>query len=102
MLVLSRKLGERIRIGDDIEVVVLELGRDQVRLGITAPRSVAVHRQEVYAEIAEANRLASGDQASPVSEPHPEPDHAVAHAAANGHHAAASFTGLPARAKRSS
>lgn len=101
MLVLSRKLGERIRIGDDIEVVVLELGRDQVRLGITAPRSVAVHRQEVYAEIAEANRLASGDQAAPVAEPHPQPDH-VAHSSSNGHHAAASFTGLPARAKRSS
>lgn len=101
MLVLSRKLGERIRIGDDIEVVVLELGRDQVRLGITAPRSVAVHRQEVYAEIAEANRLASGDQSAPVAEPHHEPEH-VAHASSNGHHAAASFTGLPARAKRSS
>lgn len=59
MLVLSRKVGERIRIADDIEVVVLEVGRDQVRIGVQAPRDVSVHRHEVYCEIVESNREAA-------------------------------------------
>lgn len=59
MLVLSRKVGERIRIADDIEVVVLEVSRDQVRIGVQAPRHVTVHRHEVYCEIVEANREAA-------------------------------------------
>ncbi|MFZ4718691.1 MAG: carbon storage regulator CsrA [Ilumatobacteraceae bacterium] len=59
MLVLSRKVGERIRIADDIEVVVLEVSRDQVRIGVQAPRHVTVHRHEVYCEIVEANRAAA-------------------------------------------
>ena len=68
MLVLSRKAGERIRIGHDIEVTVLEFGRDFVRIGISAPRSVSVHREEVYCEIVEANRLASsGEAPSPTT-----------------------------------
>lgn len=48
MLVLTRKLGEDIRIGDDITVKVLEVRSGQVKLGITAPRKVAVHRAEIY------------------------------------------------------
>jgi carbon storage regulator len=59
MLVLSRKVGERIRIADDIEVVVLEVSRDQVRIGVQAPRHVSVHRHEVYCEIVESNRAAA-------------------------------------------
>ena len=59
MLVLTRRHGERIHIGEDIEVTVLEIGRDHVRLGILAPGSVAVHRDEVYQEILVANRAAS-------------------------------------------
>lgn len=59
MLILSRKAGERIRIGDDIEVVVLEVSRDQIRIGINAPRSVSVHREEIYQDIITANRLAA-------------------------------------------
>jgi len=47
MLVLSRKLGERIYIGDDICVTVVAIDRGKVRLGIEAPRSVPVHRQEI-------------------------------------------------------
>jgi len=47
MLVLSRKLGERIYIGDDICVTVVAIDRGKVRLGIEAPRSVPVHRQEL-------------------------------------------------------
>ncbi|MEI6495054.1 MAG: carbon storage regulator CsrA [Actinomycetota bacterium] len=63
MLVLARRVGENIRIGDDIIVTVLELSRDQVRIGIRAPRSVTVHREEVYEEIMAANREAAGPSA---------------------------------------
>ena len=59
MLVLSRRLGESITIGDDVIVTVLEVRGDVVRLGIEAPRSVRVHRQEVYRELQEANRAAA-------------------------------------------
>jgi len=48
MLVLSRKRGERIVIGDSIEIVVVEIRGDKVRLGIDAPSDIPVHRQEVY------------------------------------------------------
>lgn len=59
MLVLSRRLGENIRIGDDIKVVVLDVKGGQVKLGIDAPQSVQVHRQEIYERIQEANRHAA-------------------------------------------
>ena len=59
MLVLTRRHGERIHIGENIEVTVLEIGRDHVRLGILAPASVAVHRDEVYQEILVANKAAA-------------------------------------------
>ena len=51
MLILSRRTGETICIGDDIEVTVLEVRGNQVRFGITAPKEVAVHREEVYERI---------------------------------------------------
>lgn len=53
MLVLSRKLGESIMIGDAIKVTVVELGGDKVRIGIEAPRDIPVHREEVYRAIQE-------------------------------------------------
>ncbi len=60
MLVLSRKLNQSIVIGEgDIEVIVVSLDRDQVKLGIKAPRSVAVHRSEVYLEIQRVNEQAA-------------------------------------------
>lgn len=62
MLVLARRVGENILIGDDIVVTVLEMSRDQVRIGIRAPRSVSVHREEVYQEILLANREAADDR----------------------------------------
>ena len=55
MLVLSRKVEQKIIIGDNIEVAVLEIRGDKVRLGITAPLEVPVHREEVYQRIAEEN-----------------------------------------------
>jgi carbon storage regulator len=51
MLVLTRMIGESIMIGDDIEVVLLASDRSKVRLGIKAPQSVPVHRQEIYQAI---------------------------------------------------
>ncbi len=51
MLVLTRKPNQAIVIGDDVRVVVVSVDRDQVRIGIEAPRDVSVHRAEVYEEI---------------------------------------------------
>jgi len=51
MLVLTRKPNQAIVIGDNIRVVVVSVDRDQIRLGIEAPREISVHRAEVYAEI---------------------------------------------------
>lgn len=65
MLVLSRRVGERLVIGDDIVVTVIEVRSDGVRLGIDAPRSVSVHRAEVLEAVTAANVAASdvGDDA---------------------------------------
>ena len=51
MLVLTRKVGQSIVIGDEIEVVVLEVRGEQVRVGIRAPKNVTVHRKEIYEQI---------------------------------------------------
>ena len=51
MLVLSRRLGETLIIGDDIKITVLGISGNQVRLGIAAPKEVTVHREEVYRRI---------------------------------------------------
>lgn len=59
MLVLTRKINEKIIIGDDIEIVLVDIGKDQVKIGINAPRSVKVHRWEVYEEIQKENREAA-------------------------------------------
>jgi carbon storage regulator len=63
MLILTRKLGENIRIGEDIKITVLDVKGGQVKLGIDAPPHVAVHREEIYEKIREENRRAS--QVSP-------------------------------------
>ncbi len=59
MLILTRKKGESIVIGDDIEITVLELEEDQVRIGINAPKNVSVHRKEIYLEIQAENKRAA-------------------------------------------
>ncbi|MCZ6749337.1 MAG: carbon storage regulator CsrA [SAR324 cluster bacterium] len=58
-LVLTRKVGEVIIIGDDIKIQVLEIKGKQVRLGIEAPKKYAIHREEVYIRIHEENILAA-------------------------------------------
>jgi len=59
MLVLTRRAGESIVIGADIVITVLEVRGGQIRIGIDAPRSVAVHRAEVYEEVMAENRAAA-------------------------------------------
>ena len=59
MLVLTRKKDQSIVVGDSIEITVLEIQGDQVRIGISAPKNVSIHRKEVYLEIQEENRRAA-------------------------------------------
>jgi carbon storage regulator len=59
MLILTRRVGENLRIGAEVSVVVLDVNGNQVRLGITAPKSVTVHREEVFERIAQEERAAA-------------------------------------------
>jgi carbon storage regulator len=59
MLILTRKIGECIAIGDQIKVYVVDIRGKQVRLGIEAPSNAPVHREEIYQKILEENRLAA-------------------------------------------
>lgn len=59
MLILTRRVGENIVVGDDIVISVMEVRGDAVRIGIQAPRTVTVHREEVYRELQQANRAAA-------------------------------------------
>jgi carbon storage regulator len=59
MLVLTRRAGESVMIGDDVVITVLEARGDVIRLGINAPRDVQVHREEVWRELQAANRAAA-------------------------------------------
>lgn len=56
MLALSRKLNESVNIGGNIEITILEIKGDQVKIGITAPRSLQIYRKELYDQIQEENR----------------------------------------------
>ena len=59
MLVLTRKTGEAIQIGDDIEITVVSIKGDQIKLGINAPKNIEIHRKEIYLEIQKENEDAS-------------------------------------------
>ena len=59
MLILTRKLGQSITIGDDIKVTILDIHGKQVRLGVVAPQKVVVHREEIYQKIQEENKRAA-------------------------------------------
>lgn len=59
MLVLTRKSDEGVRIGEDIRITVVEIKGNQVRLGIEAPASVPIHRNEIYERVRRENRLSS-------------------------------------------
>jgi carbon storage regulator len=64
MLILSRKVNEKIMIGEDVSVSIIEVRGDQVRLGVDAPRNVKVFRQEVFDAIMAENRAAA--ESAPV------------------------------------
>lgn len=59
MLILTRKAGEAVAIGDDIQISVVEIKGTQVKLGIRAPKNIEVHREEIYLKIQEENRRAA-------------------------------------------
>lgn len=67
MLALSRKCNESIIIDNDIEVTVLEIKGDQIKIGINAPKNVSVYRKELYLQIQNANKEAALTNASPDS-----------------------------------
>ena len=58
MLALARKVNESIMIGNDIEITVLEIKGDQIKLGVKAPKSVPIYRKELYVQIKEENKQA--------------------------------------------
>ena len=68
MLIIARKPGEKITIGDETVITLLEIRENQVRLGIEAPRHISVHRQEVYEKIRKANLASSGIDVTRVME----------------------------------
>ena len=68
MLVLTRKLGEGIAIGDDIKIIVMQIKGKQVRLGIKASPSTIVHREEIYQKIHDENKLAAKAENTPLTE----------------------------------
>ena len=68
MLIIARKPGEKITIGDDTVITLLEVKDNQVRLGIEAPRHITIHRQEVYDRIKTANQASAGIELSAMME----------------------------------
>lgn len=65
MLALSRKLNESIVVGNDIEITILEVKGEQVKIGINAPKSVPVYRKELYTQIQESNKEAANAGSNP-------------------------------------
>ena len=59
LLILTRKVGEAVAIGDDIQISIVEIKGTQVKLGIQAPKNIEVHREEIYQKIQEENRRAA-------------------------------------------
>ena len=59
MLILTRRVGENVIVGDDITISVIEVRGDAVRIGIQAPQAISVHREEVYRELQKANQQAA-------------------------------------------
>jgi carbon storage regulator len=77
VLVLTRKASQSIVIGNDIVITILDVHRDQVRVGIEAPRNVDVHRQEIFDALQASNRSAaqSAEKLAPTTDPTSQEDH---------------------------
>jgi carbon storage regulator len=69
MLILTRRVGETVMIGDEVTVVVLGVKGNQVRMGITAPRTVAVHREEIFERIKREEHDEAGSTTEPKGAP---------------------------------
>ncbi len=72
MLILTRRVGETLMIGDDVTVTVLGVKGNQVRIGINAPKDVSVHREEIYERIKNEKAGGSAVAETPASSPTPE------------------------------
>ena len=68
MLILTRRVGETLMIGDEVSVTVLGVKGNQVRIGIQAPKSVAVHREEIYKRIQREKELHGGQHPGPEAD----------------------------------
>ncbi len=64
MLILTRRVGETLMIGDDVSVTVLGVKGNQVRIGVNAPREVSVHREEIYERIKQEKQQGGGEEGS--------------------------------------
>ena len=73
MLVLSRQKDESIMIGDEVEITIVDVRGDKVRLGITAPKSIAVHRREIYDAIQREKKAKEGAAPGQPEPAKPEP-----------------------------
>jgi carbon storage regulator len=65
MLILTRRIGEVLRVGDDVSITVLGIKGNQVRIGIDAPKDVSVHREEIYQRIKNEGNAHEGDHSAP-------------------------------------
>ena len=70
MLVLARKVGEKIILNDNIEIIVLDSNQNTVRIGVNAPKDVSVYREELYKEIKNANISSNSVSANSMTELH--------------------------------
>ena len=69
MLIITRRAGERIMVGDDVVVEVMEIVGNSVRIGISAPRSVGVYREEIYTAVRDENRAAANAESVALPKP---------------------------------
>lgn len=68
MLVLARKVGEKIILNDNIEIIILDSNQNSVRIGVNAPKDVTVYREELYREIKNANKISNTVSTDSISQ----------------------------------